>query len=83
MGFLLEYLSSILGGLAAIGGIASIYYFVSNISIGIAFHFIPNVIRDICIPVAIEFCVDRALFETTRSFLNVFVPYTDTLSDST
>ena len=30
MGFLLEYLSSILGGLAAIGGIASIYYLIQE-----------------------------------------------------
>ena len=31
MGFLLEYLSSILGGLAAVGGIASIYYLIQEI----------------------------------------------------
>lgn len=30
MGFLLEYLSSILGGLAAVGGIASIYYLIQE-----------------------------------------------------
>ena len=30
MGFLLDYLSSILGGLAAVGGIASIYYLIQE-----------------------------------------------------
>ena len=30
MGFLLEYLSSIVGGLAAVGGIASIYYLIQE-----------------------------------------------------
>ena len=30
MGFLLEYLSSILGGLAAVGGIAAIYYLIQE-----------------------------------------------------